>query len=209
MNNSSPGPDRRQQILQGAFDALQARGLPHLSYDAIAEAAGVSRQLVRYHYPDHEALMLDICDMMAEIYRDALISTAGQLDGPARVDAFLDFYFDLLDGRQKPRDDRVYDAMFSLSAGSPAIRARLSDQYRLIGQVLGHEFSVQYPALDKQAADELSWLFVCLMYGHWKMVSAVGFDPEHRRVSRAAMDRLIRSYCNEGESAAKGLRVWD
>lgn len=202
------GTDRRQQIVKGAFDALQARGLPHLSYDVIAEHAGLTRQLIRYHYPEPDALMLDLCDMMAAVYRDVLIETAGSLQGPARVDAFLDFYFDLLDGTLKPRDDKVYDAMLSLSAGSPAVRARLSEQYRMIGQVLAHEFAVQFPELDHQGAEELSWLFVCLMYGHWKMVASLGYDESHRVVSRRAMDRLIRNYCQDGSDGAARIAVW-
>lgn len=205
---SSSGTDRRQQIIRGAFDALQQNGLPHLSYDAIAESAGLTRQLVRYHYPNPENLMLDVCDMLAALYREALITTAGQLEGPARVDAFLDFYFDMLDGKSKPRDDKVYDAMLSLAAGSAAVQVKLADQYRLIGQVLSHEFAVQYPDLDHQAAEELSWLFVCLMYGHWKMVASLGYDESHRVVSRGAMDRLIRSYCGEGAVADARIGVW-
>ncbi|WP_088623059.1 TetR/AcrR family transcriptional regulator [Oceanicola sp. 22II-s10i] len=205
---TATGDDRRRQIVEGAFAALQARGLPHLSYDAIAEQAGLTRQLVRYHYPDPDSLMLELCDMMAAIYRDVLISTAGSLSGPARVDAFLDFYFDMLDGTVKPRDDKVYDALVSLSAGSEAVRIKLGDQYRLIGQVLSHEFSVQFPDLDHQAAEELSWLFVCLMYGHWKMVASLGFDDAHRTISRQAMDRLIRSYCDHRSDPAAQTEVW-
>ncbi|MGR3320661.1 MAG: TetR/AcrR family transcriptional regulator [Pseudooceanicola sp.] len=194
--------ERRKQIVQGAFDALMAQGLPHLSYDVIAESAGLTRQLVRYHYPDPDQLMKDVCDLMAGVYREALVTTAGQQQGPARVDSFLDFYFDMLDGKAKPRDDQVYDAMFSLAARSEVVRGTLADQYKLVGQVLSHEFSVQFPDLDHQGAQELSWLFVCLMYGHWKMVSSLGYAESHRDVTRRAMDRLIRSYCAEGSGDA-------
>lgn len=199
---------RRKQIVRGAFEALRKHGLPHLSYDIIAQEAGATRQLVRYHYPDPEALMQDICNMMAEVYREALISTAGQLSGPARVDAFLDFYFDLLDGKAKPRDDQVYDAMFSLATGSPALRETLSGQYALVGQVLSHEFAVQYPDLDQQSAEELSYLFVALMYGHWKLVASLGYAESHNRITRSAMDRLIRSYCEKNSAWAENRRVW-
>lgn len=202
------GQDRRQQIVRGAFEALQERGLPHMSYDVIAEHAGLTRQLIRYHYPEPDDLMLDLCDMIAAIYRDVLISTAGSLQGAARVDAFLDFYFDLLDGTPKPRDDKVYDAMLSLTASSPELKLRLGEQYRMIGQVLAHEFAVQYPDLDQQGAEELSWLFVCLMYGHWKMVAALGYDESHRVISRRAMDRLIRSYCAEGSDSGARVAVF-
>ena len=199
---------RKELILQGAFAALRDRGLPDISYDLIAEKAGVSRQLVRYHYPDSEALMLEVCDLLAQSYRDCLITTAGSLDGPARIDAFLDFYFDLLDGTPKPRDDRIYDAMFALSGRSEAIRGALAGQYRLLGQVLGHEFEVQNPGLDRQAAEELSYLFVCLMYGHWKMVASLGFSEDHREISRRAMNRLILSYAQNAGETEQTVAVW-
>ena len=205
---TSDARERRTQIVTGAFDALRKNGLPHLSYDLIAECAGVTRQLVRYHYPDAEALMKDVCDYLAGLYREALITTAGRLEGPARVDAFLDFYFDMLDGTVKPKDDQVYDAMLSLATASDRIRATLADQYRLIGQVLSHEFSVQYKEIEKQSAEELSWLFVCLMYGHWKMVASLGHNPSHNAVTREAMDRLILSYRVKGSDRAGKVAVW-
>ena len=199
---------RKQAILEGAFTALSKNGLPHLSYDVIAREAGVSRQLVRYHFPDPEIMMLDLCDMLGGLYRDSLTRTAGQLEGPARVEMFLDFYFDLLDGTPKPRDDQVYDAMMSLATSNPRIRDALATQYGLLGHVLGHEFAVQYPDLAGQAAEELSYLFVCLMYGHWKMVASLGFSPNHRKVTRSAMDRLIRSYQQSQPPMRERSPVW-
>lgn len=199
--------ERRRQILQGAFEALREHGLPTLSYDQIAEASGTTRQLVRYHFTDPEELMLGVCELLAVAYREALLELAGKMQSAARVDVFLDFYFDLLEGTAKPRDDQIYDAMFSLATGSEKLRAALGGQYRLIGQVLSHEFAVQYPELDQQAADELSYLFVCLMYGHWKMVASLGHDEAHKHVSRQAMERLIRSYVETG-SRNPDVKVW-
>lgn len=205
---TTEGLDRRRQIVQGAFDAMQSRGLPFLSYDAIAEAAGVTRQLVRYHFPDPDILMKEVCDLMAGLYREALSATAGGHAGGERVGVLLDFYFDMLEGTAKPRDDRVYDAMFSLAATRPAIRAELGGQYRQLGQVLSQEFAAQNPDLTPQCADELSWLFVCLMYGHWRMVASLGHDPAHRHVTREAMDRLILSYRVRASDRAGTLDVW-
>lgn len=199
---------RKTDIVLGTFEALKKHGLPHISYDRIAKEAGVSRQLVRYHFPDPEALMLMVCDHMAGTYRDALTRTAGTLEGPARVEMFLDFYFDLLDGTAKPRDDQVYDAMMSLSAGVPSIRNELATQYGLLGHVLCQEFAVQFPELEGQAAEELSYLFVSLMYGHWKMVASLGFSEDHRMVTRRAMDRLIRSYRQGDIALGPKTSVW-
>jgi hypothetical protein len=32
------------------------------------------------------------------------------------------------------------------------------------------------------------------MYGHWKMVATLGLSPEHRRITRRSIDRIIASY---------------
>jgi len=184
---------RKGEIVAAAFDALRAEGLPHLSYDAIARHGDLSRQLVRYHYPEPEDLMIDLCDHLAGLYRDALIAEVMKHRGRARLDTFFDFYFDLIEGNPKPRDDEVYDALMSLSAGSPRIRGNLRSQYSLLGQVLSHELELEYPRLGSQGAQELSFLFVCLMYGHWKMVASLGFSEEHRHITRGAIERLIES----------------
>ncbi len=209
MDVDVSGSNRKEQIIKGAFDALMTRGLPDLSYDLIAEEAGLSRQLVRYHYPNPEKLMISICDYLAALYRDALITSAGALEGPQRVEMFLDFYFDLLSETPKPRDDQVYDAMFSLATRSEAVRSTLAGQYGLLGQILSHEFELQYEEIDRQSAQELSYLFVCLMYGHWKMVSSLGYSDEHKHITRQAMDRLIRSYAKKDLPLGETIRVWE
>lgn len=201
-------PDRKSQIIAGAFQALKKHGLPDLSYDLIAQEAGLSRQLIRYHFPDSEALMLAVCDHLAGLYRDALIATVGENRGAGRIDLFLDFYFDLLDATPKPRDDQVYDALMSLATASAPIRDTLRAQYVLLGQVLSHEFSVEYPELQGAPAEELSYLFVCLIYGHWKMVASLGLSEHHRQVTRSAMSRLIRSFRETGASPQSEPKIW-
>jgi AcrR family transcriptional regulator len=202
------GKATREAILAGAFDALTSEGLPNLSYDRIAQAAGTSRQLVRYHFPDGDALMVALCDRLAEAYREALLSEIATLPpGAPRLGVFLDYYFDLLDGRAKPRDDAVYDAMMSRAAGSPEVRGRLRDQYALLGQILTHEIVLSHPSLDSARAAEISWLFVTLMYGHWKMVASLGFSESHRTITRRAIDRLIASYLEDGDPDA-AIQVW-
>lgn len=199
---------RKADILTAAFKALRADGLPMLSYDSIARHGTVSRQLVRYHYPDAETLMIDVCDHLAGLYREALICEVMNAKGRERLDIFFDFYFDLLDDNRKPRDDEVYDALMSLSASSTRIRTTLRNQYGLLGQVLSYELELEYPALGAQAAQELSWLFVCLMYGHWKMVASLGFSEAHRLIGREAIERLLKSYLASGPAARNPPRVW-
>lgn len=94
--------DTKARIVSGALKGLQRHGLPPLSYDVIANEALATRQLVRYHFPDPDALMVAVCDRLAAGYRQLLVENAARLEGPVRLDMFLDFYFDLLDGVTKP-----------------------------------------------------------------------------------------------------------
>lgn len=200
--------DTKQKILLGAFRALRSEGLPVISYDRVAESADVSRQLVRYHFKDPDDLMVALCDHLAGLYRDLLVEKAKALQGAARIEMFMDFYFGLLDDAPKPADDQVYDALLSRAAGSPPVRERLRSQYSLLGQVVGHELQLAFPELERRAADELSFIFVSLMYGHWKMVASLGVSRAHNQVTRAAMRRLIQSYVNGGALTREGFALW-
>lgn len=198
----------RAEIIQAAFRALIKSGLPALSFDAIASEAGTSRQRVRYYFSSSEELMLALCDALADAYRQILIENAARLEGSDRLGLFLDFYFDLLDGAEKPKDDQVYDALMSLATGSEKIRESLRSQYTLLGQIISHEFQLAHPALDSRACEELSYLFVCLMYGHWKMVASLGVSPAHNRITRHSLDRLIRDYVNNPHADAVYDKIW-
>lgn len=194
--------------MDATIKALRSKGLPPLSYDVVAGELALTRQAVRYHFPETEDLMAAVCDRLAEAYQTALVRHARLLEGRRRLDVFLDFYFNLLDGAPKPADDAAYDAMMSLATGFEAVRVNLRDQYGLLGRVMAQEFEVSHPELSRQAAEELSYLFVCLMYGHWKMVATLGVSDAHNRLTRSAVDRLIRSYQRDGAANGPELRVW-
>lgn len=194
---SSQKETRRLQIVRGALRALNTTGLPFPSFDTIAGEAGVSRQLIRHYFTDPESLMIAVCDELADSYRTALMQGILQTEATQRLPMFLDFYFNFLAGKglRKPEDDAVYDAMFSLATQSPAIRDNLHEQYGLLRHVIAHEVQVSHPDLPGKACREIGFLFVALMYGHWKMVATLGFSASLNRVTREAMDRIIESYC--------------
>lgn len=192
---------RKPEIVRAAFRAIAAGAMPTPSYDAIAKEAGISRQLIRHYFPDPEALMLMVCDALAASYRDLLAKGILQAASRERLSVFLDFYFGFLEGEglAKPADDAVYDAVFALAAGSEEIKRNLREQYTLLHHVVAHEIQLSHPGLAQTACRELGYLFVSLMYGHWKMASSIGFKPDHSRTCRQAMDRLIASYLDHYE----------
>ena len=198
MSKKDRSEARREEILEAAFDSLMENGLRMLSYDDIAEDHDLSRQLIIYHFPDPESLMIALCDKIALVYRENLVRLVRDAKGCDRLQIFFDYYFDVLEGSvKKPRDDQVYDAMLSLSARSNAVQKNLHSQYLVIQQVVGHELQFNYPQLRTEECEQLGYLFVCLMYGHWKMVASLGFSEEHKHVTRAAIDRLIQSYIQD------------
>lgn len=195
MNKTAAG-NRRPEILQAAFRVLVSQGLPMPSYDVIAREAGISRQLIRHYFPDQTTMMIALCDSLAGAYRDLMMRGIIVTGSTERLQVFLDFYFGFLEGKGlvKPADDQVYDAMMALAAGSPEIRANLKDQYTLLHYTISHEVQISYPELPQRACQEIGYLFVSLMYGHWKMVASLGFPRAQNRVAREAMDRIVESY---------------
>ncbi|PZO77508.1 MAG: TetR/AcrR family transcriptional regulator [Mesorhizobium amorphae] len=192
---------RKPEIVVAAFEAIRKHGMPMPSYDQIASEGGLSRQLIRHYFPDPEALMESVCDHLAAAYRDCMmkgIIAAGQAE---RLPVFLDFYFDFLAGKglPKPKDDTVYDAMMALAASSEPIRKNLHGQYTLLWHTIAHEVQISHPTLPQVACREIAFLFVSLMYGHWKMVASLGFSRAYNRVTREAVDRLIQSYLERFE----------
>lgn len=187
---------RKPEIIQAAMKAISKNGLSMLSYDQIAQEADMSRQLIRHYFPDPEGLMVAICDSLAAAYRDRLKRGILDANSPQRLPMFLDFYFNFLEGKglAKPADDAVYDAMFSLATGSRAVRENLHEQYTLLQHVIHNEVQISYPDLSQNACKEIGYLFVSLMYGHWKMVATLDFSEKYHLVTRRALDRIIESY---------------
>lgn len=187
---------RKPEIVEATLKAIKEHGLPMLSYDQVAKHAGMSRQLIRHYFPDPEQLMVAVCDALAATYREAWAKGVLQANSVERLPMFLDFYFNFLAGRglRKPEDDQVYDAMFALATASEPVRERLHEQYDRLQYMIAREVQISHPTLSQNACREIGFLFVSLMYGHWKMVASLGYSPDFNRVTREALDRIIQSY---------------
>ncbi|MCY6379943.1 TetR/AcrR family transcriptional regulator [Hoeflea prorocentri] len=187
---------RRLEIVKALYGAIEARGINLPSYDRIAEEGGMSRQLVRHYFENADDMVIALCDMLADTYRDCLMRGIVSADDSKRLSVFLDFYFDLLSekGLPKPADDTVYDALFALAGTNAAVRENLKNQYTLLQMTLAHEIQISYPDLSPNECRELGYLIVITMYGHWKMVATLGFSRDNNTVARQALDRLIESY---------------
>ena len=72
LRRNRSSAQKRRHILNAAADLLARSGIQSLSFEAIANEAMLSRQLVRYYFADLEALMCDLCDHQGQAYREAL-----------------------------------------------------------------------------------------------------------------------------------------
>jgi len=200
---------QKQQILQGLTNLFRKEGPPLPSYSQVADNSGISRQLIRYYFEEPDDLMCETCDLLADAYRMALVNGVDTLEGPKRLQFIFDFYFDLVDEFPKPRDDQSYDAIMAYAAGSARIRNNLRGQYALVGQVLQLELKMVYPDLDLEDCAEIGYLFVCIMYGHWKMVRSLGVSEDHKLIARRSIDRIIKSYADHNFKKAGSVRIWE
>lgn len=190
---------RQGEIIDALEETLQQRGVRLPSAEQISVAADMSRQLINHYTPDLDATALELLTKMAERYKSGLKLGVRTNPRTERLTVFLDFYFDQLAdfGVEKPRDDQVYDAMFALAAGNEKLRERLFSQYEALQGIFAHEVGVSYPDLPPETCKQLGFLITSLMYGHWKMVATLGFSEDMNKVSRQAIDRLIKSYLSD------------
>lgn len=197
MEKRRSNREKKVQILDGATAVLRTRGLAALSFESVAIEAEMSRQLVRYHYPNLEEMVVDLCDHLAATYREVLVTGVVEIQQVERLNFFLDFFFGVAENYVMPDNLEVYDAFFAYAVGSTRVRDRLCDTYQMLGQVFVHELSIAHAELPDFAAEELSFLFVSMMHAHWSYVATLGYAGEHGQITRRAMDRLIASYLAE------------
>lgn len=200
--------NKKTQILAGATRLLRLRGLPSFSFDAVANEAGLSRQLVRYYYSNLDDLIVDLCDHLAMAYQEALVAGIMKLSQVERLDFFLDYFFGVSDDHPMPDNLEVYDAFFAYAVGSEHLRDRLCESYKTLGQVIRHELAIARPELDARACEELSFLFVSMMHAHWSFVATLGYSRKHNGITRRAFDRLINSYAGEEPAEATTFKPW-
>lgn len=211
MEDRSQETNKKHQILDATARLLSSRGLQALSFEAVAGEAGLSRQLVRYYFADLDELVGALCDHLAGMYREMLLSGIVEADKAGKVerlDFFLDFFFDLAAGHPMPVNLETYDAMIAYAVGSEALRDRMCNQYRTLGHVIMHELAIAYPQLGSAACEELSFLFVSMMHAHWSFVASLGYSRAHSRLARRAFDRIVRSYIEEAPGAPLMEEPW-
>lgn len=200
--------DKKTEILQATTRLIRDHGLQALSFEAVSTEANMSRQLVRYYFPDLDTLITELCDFLGNGYREMLIAGIVDVGEVERLDFFLDFFFDMAADHPMPDNLEVYDSLVAYTIGSDGLRQRLTGQYKTLGHVVSHELLVSYPELDGHACEEISFVFVAMMHANWSFVATLGYSYDHRKLIRDAMDRLIESYCRTPPREPVAKQPW-
>lgn len=172
--------ERREQILQGAFEVASREGVGSLTIRAVAAEARVSHALVLFHFQRKERLVHALLDWLIEATSVLHVS-----DDVARLPRALDRLHALL--RQEmarlshqPRHVRLFFDYWALGARHEAIRTRIGaelERYRAAFRDIMAELLAAEPAAflgataDGLASVAVSWIHGCA-------VQAM-IDPEH------------------------------
>lgn len=200
--------EKKKHILDATTDVLVGQGIQALSFENIANSADLSRQLIRYYYPNLDTLMCDLCDHLGQAYQETLVQGIVKVQQVGRLDFFLDFFFGVSETQSMPPNLEAYDAMVAYSVGSEKLRERMRRQYEILGQVMVHELAVAHPTLDVSACKELSFLFVSAMHAHWSFVASLGYSTTHNRLARNAFQRQIDSYISKADYPIDDIAPW-
>lgn len=85
LSKLSKGERTRLQIIQAARTILMSSSLDDLSYQKIADACGMTRQLVKSHFPRKAALVAEVAQVVREEYQTWVVSKLDTTLGPQEL----------------------------------------------------------------------------------------------------------------------------
>jgi TetR/AcrR family transcriptional regulator, transcriptional repressor of bet genes len=189
-----PEQERREQILQAAFQVACQRGISGLTVRATAARARISHALVLFHFERKERLVHELLDWL--ILRTAVLHVSEDL---ARFPHARDRLHALLEQEMtrlshQPEQTRLFLEFWALGAQHEPIRTRISselERYRTAFRTIMEELLAAEPqAFAGATADGLAGVAVSWIHGC--AVQAM-VDPEHFDTDEylAAVRRMI------------------
>lgn len=179
-----PETERREQILQAAFEVARRAGIGAITVRAVAAQASVSHALVLFHFSTMDRLLLDLLDWVIASTSVLRVSedVAAFPHARDRLHALLEQEMARLS--HQPEHTRLFLEYWALGAQREEIRARISaelERYRTAFRAIMEELLMDDdPAFagatpDGLAAVAVSWIHGCAVQA---MVDPAHFDTE-------------------------------
>lgn len=67
-------PSRREEILDAAFEVIRDDGIAAVTFDSVAEAAGLTKGGLVYHFPSKEALLVALHEQRAAQWEASMVA---------------------------------------------------------------------------------------------------------------------------------------
>jgi AcrR family transcriptional regulator len=187
----SPRGSSRETILDAAEEVVLEIGAGHLTLNAVAEKAGVSKGGLMYNFPTKEALLTAMVQRMIEHIKDQREQKQATIPpGPAQqVKAHV---LSVLEPNPDPRLDRVKSAVLAAAAINPKLLQPVRDDYEsFLANLASSGMRFELAAVIALAADGLRLLELL-------KVSAL---PSQQR------DAVIAEMLRLADEAQKGVRT--
>ncbi|HTV05309.1 MAG TPA: TetR/AcrR family transcriptional regulator [Acidobacteriaceae bacterium] len=192
--------EAHRRVLEAAAELFASRGIDATSMDAIAEASGVSKATIYKHWPDKDALCLEVLGYVHGLDED-----------PPKFESW-DFRADLIARlvyvpatERKVLKERIWPHLMAYSAKNQAFgqawRARVMEPARkALGAMIdrGERMGVLKAGIDRETA--LAMLIGPLMYAH-VFVRKQG-KPGPRDLEQNVVDGFLALF-GTGKAAAK------
>lgn len=178
--------NRRDMLLGVAAEIVEGEGWATLSMSALAERAGISRQLVYHHFANLEAL---VAQTARHIFNDVMEATRASIaahpeDLEHAVGSAEAVTLDMPTGRG--------DALWQLIAGTASDSPELDRIRRDIRSMISNTWMEpvkQRLGVDTESARVFSWI---IMMGFWGMRQLVRDDAISRETGVAVFNDMIR-----------------
>jgi AcrR family transcriptional regulator len=172
----------RDSLLDAAKRVMQRNGAGHLTLDAVAREAGVSKGGLLYHIPNKQALLRGVVEYGGQCMRQDMEEQIGLMKGPrsfARAYLQLSIYGPP-DNDCRPSSEAIW-ALLGAAANDPSLLTPIQETQAELGRRLDAE------ALDPDVAN----LIRLIGRGLW-MTEIFGFEPPTDLERRRLHDLIAR-----------------
>ena len=193
--------EAHDRVLRAALDLFGERGIDATSMDAIAQSSGVSKATIYNHWPNKEALLIDVMLMVNGLGRDPEDVDSGDLCQDLAT---------VLTRRPPDEFDAARDRMMPTMIAYSAVHREFGEAWRhrvmepsrvCLKRILrrGMKRGLLPASLDMDAA--MALLLGPLLYGH---IFYRGMQPVCRDLGQVAAESFWRAYGAGSESEGRG-----
>lgn len=194
MASTEISKETRDRILETAWKHARERGVDGLSVKDIAAAAGVSRQLIYFHYGNRAGLMLAMTRYQDERGPFARAVTRARELAPAEafealVRSWCEYVPEIL-----PVARALEAALITGDEGGLAWKDRFADLHDILGWALNRVAKDGRLAADWTVETAADWAWAHLQVSVWDyLVEMRGWEPAEcvERMTRSVVGELI------------------